>query len=177
MVIRSALRRYSLMAFSVLVVGGAVAYGAVAPNDEAARGVRQAVSPEGKPFPISRAVDPASLVYRGKVGGDHAYLAAGTGPATGMTCLVITTGDITRTACDAPEAVAARGLVMSEDAGSSRLRISGYLPGGVTVAPNADVKASGDFLEGFVPRTQATLRVRRGDTTQELIVPGTEAGR
>lgn len=168
----SLLRRDGLLAASALLVAGAVAFGATSGGDDG-RGVQQAVSPTGETFPISRAVDPGSLVYRGKVGGEDTYLASGTGPAAGMTCLVVTSGETTRTACDERAAVEDRGLVMSEDVGSDRLRVSGYLPGGVTVAPGSALRANGELFGGSLSKAQSKVAVQRGSGMREdITIPG-----
>ncbi len=170
MILTTKVRRYGLVAASVLLAGGAIAFGAASSDGD--RGVREAKLPSGESFPISRSIDASSLEYRGRVGEAEAYLAKGVGPAAGMTCLVIATGDITRTACDEPAAVEARGLVLSEDAGPGQLWLTGYLPGGVSVGADSKLNARGDFFEGPVSKSEGTVQVERGGRSENVLVPG-----
>ncbi len=163
----------ALIGISILLIGGASAF-AVTSSDNG-RDIRRATSPTGEEFPISRAVDPASLVFRGKVGASDAYLAQGAGPAAGMTCLVLSAGDITRTACDTSEAVEARGLVLSEDVPGGRLGVTGYIPGGLITAPSSLLEASGDLFSGVVPNDLPTVAVQRDGRDATITIPG--AGR
>lgn len=164
------LRRDAIVAAGVLLVGGAIAVGAT--SDDDGRGVLHAASPNGERFPVSRAVDPRSLEYRGKIGDADAYLAKGVGPAAGMTCLVIATADVTRTACDTPSAVEANGLVLSKDAGPDRLSLTGFMPGGVTVGADSDLHAHGELFDLLIPSTRPTVRVERAGRVVGLTVPG-----
>ncbi len=100
------------------------------------------------------------------------YLADGAGPTAGMVCVVLAKEDMTRTACDTPDAVKARGIVLSEDAGSGQLKVDGYLPGGVQSAGQDPLVANGDFFEGTVPRTQRAVTLSQDGAPVQVSVPG-----
>jgi hypothetical protein len=164
--------RHGLLVVAAILVASVVTVALAVVSGDGERGVRTATSPGGESFPLSRAVDQGSLEYRGTLGDAEVYLADGIGPTAGMTCLVIATSALTRTACDTPSAVQERGLLLSESLGADRLSVMGFFPGGGSVDPGSGLSVNGELLEGVVPATRSTVSIQRGGRLLDVPLPG-----